>query len=98
MDIYSRSYNIGQKSVAFDKQSTRKPFADSEQLNDQRFENINFNPVCFSKTNKVVSLRFDTQVARDIKKTFFTAKAHQGEYDSHLVKEKLITNLSKGIP
>ena len=81
-DIYSKAYNVGNKSIAFEKQSFRKPFAYNDQLSDQRFENINYSPDCYTKTSKIVGLSFEKQVSRNSKKMLVPLTITQADYDS----------------
>ena len=62
-----------------------------------RFDNINKTPSCHSAVKNKMTLKFQQQTSRDLRKTLLPERPYQTDYDQYTkVKEKLMFNLTSG--
>lgn len=85
------------KTPAIGRFPKRMPINAENQLNDQRFENINKNPSCYTKIKNTGSIDFRKHRPRDLTETLFPLKPFQTDYDKHVKgKDFLLKTLATG--
>jgi len=68
------------------------PFGSKYTVNPKRFNNINKDPACLSRTKHTMGFSFEKQSPRDLYKTFLKPNPFCPDYEKGAHQKEVITN------